>query len=202
MAERMWRSLATAGALALLMFGGGCADQAQKREDDLAELLAWFPGHYDNGAQVQHDVQSGVKPPHDHVALLVMPAHTPRLGHHIFYVQEMAPDNPERIMSQRMFSFDIDEKRGIIGLMYNFVEPLRWRDGVRDSRMFTSVMADDVAPVGCELIWTRSGEHFTASHDPKHCHRAGSDAATSGPEATLSADAFTLSGYEFKKSAH
>jgi len=197
----MWRTLAAASALALMLLGGACADQAQKREDDLAELLSWLPGRYDNGAQAQHDAQAGVPAPHDRVALLIMPVSTPRLGHHIFYVQEMAPDNPERIMSQRMFSFDIDEQRGIIGLMYNFIEPLRWRDGARDPRLFTSVMADDVAPVGCELVWTRSGEQFTARHDPKHCHRSGGGGGT-GPEATLSADALTLSGYEFRKGAH
>lgn len=201
MAEQTWRSLAAASALALLLLGVGCADQAQKREDDLAELLSWLPGRYDNGVQAQHDAQARVQAAHDHVALLVMPVSTPRLGHHVFYLQEMAPDNPERIMSQRMFSFDIDEKRGIIGLMYNFIEPLRWRDGARDARMFTSVMAEDVAPVGCELIWTRSGDEFTAHHDPKHCHRTGGG-SVSGPEATLSAEQLTLSGYEFRKGAH
>ena len=103
-------------------------------------------------------------------------------------------------MSERMFSFDIDENRGIVGLMYTFVEPVRWRGGVRNPQLFTSVMTDDVSPIGCELIWKRSGETFTANHDPKHCHRAGGDAA-SGPEATLSADTLTLAGFEFKKNA-
>jgi len=191
---RAARALLLTGALLL----GACASEGQRREDDLAELLAWLPGRYDNAAQAQREQQAGLHPGHDRIELQVIPVDTPRLGHHVFYVQENAPDNPERVMSERLFSFDIDEKRGIIGLMYNFADPLRWRDGARAPQMFTSVMADDMVPVGCELIWKRSGETFSAAYDPKHCHRAGASGA-SGPEATLTADSLTFSGYEFKK---
>lgn len=201
MVEAAARRLATAALVSLALLGGGCANQEKVKEDDLADLISWLPGRYDNLAQVQHDEQTGVRPPHEAVALLVRPAQTPRLGHHVFYVQEMAPDNAERIMSQRMFSFDIDEKRGVIGLMYTFVEPVRWREAVHNPQMLTGVMTEDVAPVGCELIWKRSGESFTATHDPKHCHRAGG-ADAGGPDATLTPDTLTLAGFEFKRSAH
>jgi hypothetical protein len=199
-------SLARCSAVALLAavtLLAGCAAEreAKQRDEDLADLISWLPGRYDNLAQVRHDEQSGVRPPHEAIALLVRPAQTPRLGHHVFYVQEMAPDNAERIMSQRMFSFDTDEKRGVIGLMYTFVEPVRWRDVVRNPQMLTGVMTEDVSPVGCELIWKRSGDTFTASHDPKHCHRAGGP-ESSGPDATLTPETLTLAGYEFRRSAH
>jgi CpeT/CpcT family (DUF1001) len=198
MVEARTGRLAATALIALSLLGGGCADQEKVKEDDLAELIAWFPGHYDNLAQVQHDEKTGVHPVHEAVALLVRPAQTPRLGHHVFYVQEMAPDNAERIMSQRMFSFDIDEKRGVIGLMYTFTEPVRWREAAHNPQMLTGVMTEDVAPVGCELIWKKSGESFTADHDPKHCHRAGGP-DVSGHEATLTPDTLTLGGYEFRK---
>lgn len=203
MAETTWRRLALLSLLAGALLLVGCAAQKRERErqDNLADVLAWFPGRYDNVAQAERDEKSGVHPPHAKVAILVIPVQTPRLGHHVFYAQEMAADDPKRVMSERMFSFDIDEDRGIIGLMYDFAEPRRWRDGQLNPQIFTGVLPEDVAPVGCELIWKRSGEQFTANHDPKHCHRAGGGAAT-GPEATLSADALTLSGYEFRKSAH
>jgi hypothetical protein len=201
MAESNWRGIAAACLLAAALMLSGCAAQKREREraEDLADVLAWFPGHYDNLAQAEHDEKTGVHTPHDRVAILIIPVQTPRLGHHLFYAQEMAADDPKRVLSERMFSFDIDEERGIIGLMYNFAEPRRWRDGQLNPSIFTIVMAEDVAPVGCELIWKRSGEQFVANHDTKHCHRAGGS-ATSGPDATLSAEALTLSGYEFRKS--
>ncbi len=197
MVSRAGRSAALVLAAAALL--GACAAEreAKQRDEDLADVITWFPGHYDNIAQVQREQKSGVQPAHDRVALLVMPTQTPRLGHHVFYVQEMDPDNPERIMSQRMFSFDTDEKKGVVGLMYSFVEPVRWREAARNPPMLTGVMTDDVAPVGCELLWKRSGDGFTAGHDPKHCHRAGGGADK--PDAVLTADTLTLGGYEFRK---
>lgn len=203
MAENIRHRLAAVIMLAGALILVGCAAQKREREraDDLADVLAWFPGRYDNVAQAEHDAKSGVAKPHDKVSLIIIPTDTPRLGHHVFFAQEMAADNAKRVLSERMFSFDIDDERGIIGLMYNFAEPRRWRDGQLNPSIFTVVMSEDVAPVGCELVWKRKGDGFEANHDPKHCHRAGGP-ADSGPEATLSADVLTLSGYEFRKSGH
>src|SRR5262249_49752646 len=105
MADRSTGTLALLAALVLALARGACADQQQKHGADLADLRAMFPGRYDNAPQAEHDEKTGVKPAHDRVQLLVIPVNTPRLGHHVFYVQENAPDNAERIMSQRMFSF-------------------------------------------------------------------------------------------------
>jgi hypothetical protein len=201
MVSRTLGTAVLALAAALLLTSCAAEREAKQRDEDLADLISWLPGRYDNLAQVQHDEKTGVRPPHEAIALLVRPAQTPRLGHHVFYVQEMAPDNAERIMSQRMFSFDIDEKRGVIGLMYTFVEPVRWREAVHNPQMLTGIMTEDVSPVGCELIWTRKGDTFTANHDPKHCHRAGG-ADASGADATLTPESLTLAGYEFRRSAH
>ena len=201
MVKRAGRTAVLVLAAATLLAACAAQRESKQRDEDLSDLISWLPGRYDNLAQVQHDDKTGVRPPHEAIALLVRPAQTPRLGHHVFYVQEMAPDNAERIMSQRMFSFDIDEKRGVVGLMYTFVEPVRWREAVHNPQMLTSVMTEDVSPVGCELIWKRSGDSFTASHDPKHCHRAGGP-ASAGPDATLTPETLTLAGYEFRRSAH
>jgi outer membrane murein-binding lipoprotein Lpp len=195
------RALIGAAAVLLALALSGCSSQGKVREDDLAELLSWLPGHYDTVAQAQRDEKSAIRPGHDRLALLIVPVYVPRIGHHVFFVEEMADDNAERVMSERLFSFDIDEKRGIIGLMYNFIEPLRWRGAPRTPQMLTSVMSEDVAPVGCELIWTRKGETFTAYHDPQHCHRAAAD-VTVGPEAQLTPNSLKLGDFEFKKTAH
>ena len=201
MAEHPWRRRGLLALIAALVLLAGCAAQKRERQrqDDLADLLAWFPGHYDNLAQVEHDEKTGAHPVHDKVAILIIPTDTPRLGHHVFFAQEMVADDPRRVLSERMFSFDLDDERGIVGLMYNFAEPARWRDGQNNPSIFTVVMSDDVAPVGCELIWKKSGEQFNANHDAKHCHRAGGP-ANSGPDAALSAETLTLSGYEFRRS--
>ena len=97
---------AMAAALALL---GACADQTKLRESELTQLLAWLPGNYDNTAQADSDPLRRVQPPHNRIALIIVKVYTPRLGHHVFYVQEMAADDPRRVMSERMFSFKVDD---------------------------------------------------------------------------------------------
>jgi hypothetical protein len=176
-------------ALGLL---GACADQTKLRESELTQLLGWLPGRYDNTTQADSDAQRGLQPPHDRIALIIVKVYTPRLGHHVFYVQEMAADDPRRVMSERLFSFKVDEKRGILESVYTFAEPLRWRDGQRNIELFTSVVTEDVQSVpGCELGWRKAGEQFIASYDPKLCHNTGG-AAPGESAAQLSADSLSL----------
>ena len=182
---------AAATAIAALGLLGACADQTKLRESELTQLLGWLPGRYDNTAQADSDAQRGVQPPHDRIALIIVKVYTPRLGHHVFYVQEMAADDPRRVMSERMFSFTVDEKRGIVETVYTFTEPLRWRDGQRNIELFTSVVTEDVQSAGCELLWKKSGEQFSATHDAKLCHSTGG-AAPGESAAQLSADSLSL----------
>jgi hypothetical protein len=198
MAEAARAALAAATVLAALGLLNACADQSKLRESELTQLLDWLPGRYDNTAQADSDAQRGVQPPHDRIALIIVKVYTPRLGHHVFYGQEMAADDPRRVMSERMFSFKVDEKRGIVETVYTFTEPLRWRDGQRNIELFTSVVTEDVQSVpGCELVWKKVGEQFTATQDPKRCRDSAT--AAGAPAAELSAGSLTLAGYRLRK---
>ena len=123
--------------------------------------------------------------------------YTPRLGHFVYYAQETATDNPLRLFSQRMWSFQVDEKRGIVETLYHLVEPLRWRDGQQNKDLFTSLFIDDVQPEACQLVWKRKGDGFVATHDPKLCPDAAARAGT--PLAELSAGELTVGDYKFRK---
>jgi hypothetical protein len=192
MADTRATALAWVAVLAL----AACANEAKKRDAELAELLNWLPGSYDNGAQASTDPQAGVQPPHAHVALTIVKVYTPRLGHHVLYAQENAPDDPRRVMSERLFSFEIDEKRGIVQSVYTFAEPLRWRDGLEHSELFTSVVTDDVRTIpGCELVWKKLGERFSAAPERAHCP----DPVTAAVTAELSTETLELAGYRFRK---
>jgi hypothetical protein len=190
MAERArctpWLALALAGAAL-----AGCATEAKKRDAELTQLLGWLPGSYENTAQA-----NSASPPRARVALLVAKVYTPRLGHHVLFAQETAADDPRRVMSGHIFSFKVDDKRGILESVYTFAEPLRWRDGPEHLDLFTGVVAEDVLSVpGCELVWKKDGERFTAATDPKLCHDSSAAAVT----AELSSDSLDLAGYHFRK---
>ncbi len=166
----MARIGAALGCLALAALSSSCATQQKTRDAELTELLVLLAGHYDNTGQVQSDLQHGVRPPHDPLALAIVPVDNPLIGEHVFYVQEMAADDPRRVMVQRIWTFGSDDK-GLIQSVWTLKEPLRWRDAQQDPDILTSLTSRDISPVrGCNLTWKKSGEKFTASNNPKTCH--------------------------------
>jgi hypothetical protein len=173
----------------------GCTDQTKVHQGELTSLLAILPGHYDNTAQAEADVRGGVHPAHEAVALTITHVYTPRLGHYVYYAQETAADNPNRVLSEKMYGFQVDEKRGIVETIYEFVEPLRWRNGQQNKDLFTSVTIEDVQPEGCQLLWKRKDERFVATHDAKICP----DAPGAAPVAELSAGMLNIGDYKFRK---
>jgi len=154
----------------------GCAAQKleKQRDDDLKELTRWLPGAYDDTRQADSDAKQGIRPPHDRVQLAVVRIPAPRLGHNAFYVQEMAADDPQRVMSERFWSFKVDEDKGIVQTIYTPKEPVRWRDGQNTPDLFTGITVEDVETVpGCELIWKKVDKQFAGTNDPKKCHMPG-----------------------------
>jgi CpeT/CpcT family (DUF1001) len=193
--RREWASAAVAATATVLAVLCACATQEKQDKGELLALLAVLPGTYDNTAQSEADVRNGVRPVHDAVTLTITHVETPRLGHYVYYVQETAADEPNRVLSQRMFSFKVDEKRGIVETLYELNEPLRWRDGQRDKELFTSMMTTDVQAEGCQLFWKKKDNGFVATHDPKAC-------PTGGIEAEFSAGVLTIGDYKFRKARH
>ena len=183
--------------LATLLLLGGCTDQTKVHEDELTQLLAVFPGHYDNTAQVEADLRAHAHPPHDAIALTITHVYTPRLGHHVYYAQEAAADDPRRVFSQKMYSFTVDDKRGIVETLYALAEPLRWRDGQLNKDMFTGMVMEDVQPEACQLLWKSKDSGFVATHDPKVCPDAGHGALLT--QAAFADGVLTIGDYKFRR---
>jgi hypothetical protein len=189
---RVLAALACCAALA----APGCAGKPPATEADLTLMLTMLPGRYDNRAQAEADVKSGIHPAHEAVALVIIHVYTPRLGHYVYYAQESAADDPRRVLSQKMYAFQLDEKRGIVETMYEFVDPLRWRDGYQSKDLFTAVQTEDVQPEGCQLLWKKKGDGFVAAHDQKICPDSGGDAAAA-TQMQLVAGALDVGDYKF-----
>jgi hypothetical protein len=109
----------------------------------------------------------------------------------------MAADDPRRVLSQKMYSFRVDDKRGIVMTLYQFIEPLRWRDGQQNKELFTGIVAEDVQTEACELLWKREGERYVATHDPKICPDVGDSPALH--QAELGAGTLSIGDYKFRK---
>jgi hypothetical protein len=197
--RRRLAGLCAALGCGVLLALGGCAagDKPKEKESDLLVMLTMLPGRYDNSAQADLDARNNVHPAHESVVLVIIHVYTPRLGKYVYYVQESAADDPRRILSQKMYGFQLDDRRGIVATLYEFNEPGRWRDGYLNKDLFTSVQMEDVQPEGCALIWKKKGDGFVAAHDPKVCPDSGGAAAA--PQMELSAGALSVGDYKFRK---
>ncbi len=191
-----YRRFAAAALGAVLAVVGGCKDEGKIREAEMTQLLALLPGEYDNRAQAALDVRNGAQPSHEAVTLTITRVYTPRLGHHVYYAQENVADDARRVLGEKMLSFEVDEKRGIVETTYEFVEPQRWRDGQQNKDLFTSVVTEDVQPEACVLIWKGEAGHYVATHDPKVCPDPGGGTTTL---AEFTAGALSLGDYKFRK---
>jgi hypothetical protein len=182
-----------------LLMLGGCADGGGKpdkmTEADLLLMLTMLPGRYDNGAQAEADVHGNIHPAHEGVTLIITHVFTPRLGHYVYSAQESALDDARRVLGQKMWSFELDEKRGLVQTLYEINEPARWRDGYLNKDLFTSMQMEDVQPEGCRLIWKKKADGFAAAHDPKAC--PDSAAAPAAPQMELTAGALAVGDYKF-----
>jgi CpeT/CpcT family (DUF1001) len=176
-----WRRAALLAALLL----SACAsyNQEKKNTAELATLTVWLPGTYENG-------------PKD-ITLKVTRVDAQHIGKNVFYAEESASNDPNRIETQRLFYFQVDEQHGtLIETIYKLNEPARWREGGHDKELFDAILPDDVHSIrGCQLLWIKTSELYSGvrSHG---CHD------TSGlttDKAWLTDQALTLGLVEYKK---
>ncbi len=199
---RLARACAALGCAALLALGacasGGGKGGKKASEADLLVMLTMLPGRYDNSVQADLDVRDNVHPAHESVVLVITHVFTPRLGKYVYDAQESAANDPRRILSHKMYGFELDEKRHrIVQTLYELNEPGRWRDGYLNKDLFTSLEMEDVQPEGCVLVWEKKGDGFAAAHDPKACPDSAAAAAT--PQMELAAGALAVGDYKFRK---
>jgi CpeT/CpcT family (DUF1001) len=158
----------------------GCASTEEKPDVVLQELVQMFPGHYDNTAQVQADIAHGVQPPHEALALDIVPIEAIMIGENVFYVQESIAGDPKRVLGQKVVMFGV-VKKDIVQSDFSLNEPQRWRNGQFNPDLFKGIMTQDVHTTkGCSLRWKRDESKFVGSNDPKTCHgRVGGAGAMS-----------------------
>lgn len=163
---------AVATFLIALTVVAGCTGQTKLREAELSQLAQWLPGRYDNLEQAQGDARRGGAP-HEALAMVIVPIYAPVLGKYAFYSQEMAADDPRRVTAQRVIAFDLAGDK-LVQSMFALAEPVRWRDAHLNPDLFKALIPhQDVRPLaGCELVWKKDGERFTAANDPARCRIA------------------------------
>jgi CpeT/CpcT family protein DUF1001 len=169
---RLLLCLLLSAAVVSSLFACAARRQTKEQELNLVQMMRWLPGTYSNVAQHEADVKAG-KPPHEALAIAIVPIDSPIMGPHAFYLQEMAADDPRRVMLQQVLSFELTDQGKIKESVATLVEPRRWRDGHLNPELFTAMVVEDLVPLsGCDLFWTRSSEGFVGADEPLRCHTA------------------------------
>jgi hypothetical protein len=147
---------------------GGLQYDFTRGETALTELVAMLPGSYDNLAQARAAAD------HPSLRLVIAPVQAPLVGDNVFYVQEMAADDPRRVLAQRLYVLNTVPKSEFLALtQLDFIEPARWRDGHLNRDLFRGMVMEDLRlRTGCDLLWKRSDAGFSATNNPQQCRTA------------------------------
>jgi CpeT/CpcT family (DUF1001) len=139
------------GAAAML---AACTSQEELRQAEVRDLALLLPGVYSNSTQV----------------LVIMNIFAPMMSGNLLFVRETAADDARRVISERVWSLDVNANNHVVATVYTLGQPDRWRNGVEDPELFRSMMQQDVRQVaGCELIWEKTAHGYNATSASPHC---------------------------------
>lgn len=175
----------------------GCASRPDPGVEFAAELARMLGGSYDNLAQAR----AGGAPMA--LRLVVAPVRAPRIGEHVFYVQEMAADDARRVLSQRLLVLrpSVEGERALLSTA-DLTEPVRWRDGHLNRELFLGMLPEDLRPrSGCDVLVTRSAAGFTGSGGTGCRIAAAGTGETLRVEQRLELDADGLALLELRRDA-
>ncbi len=180
-----------------LLLLAACAAQPERGEVFATQLAAMLPGSYDNLAQAR--TGGG----HSALHLVIAPVQAAQVGKYVFYVQEMAADDPRRVFAQYLLVLRPaeDGERALLSTA-DLVETSRWRDGHLNRDLFKSMLAQDVRPrLGCDVLVTRSGSGFTGAGSNGCRISAPGTGETLRVERRLELDADGIALFELQRDA-
>ncbi|MEM7049266.1 MAG: chromophore lyase CpcT/CpeT [Acidobacteriota bacterium] len=148
----------------LLMVPPAAADHHAEADldADLAQMMEWFTGEFDNFWQARTEKAEEVEEPHGRIHSIFAPVSWPELGEHVFYVQQYADGDPDKIYRQRLYSFRPNaEEKAIELVIYAPPDPAAVKDAHLDSSKLEGIEVSDLKSYpGCEVYWQRRDDHF------------------------------------------
>lgn len=133
-------------------------------EADMAEMLEWFEGRFDNDREVFFAESSGIPPEgrNGRIHSIFRRVDLPAFGEHVFYVEQYAGNDPANIYRQRIYTFSVDYQVNAIRLdIHAPHHPVSLRGAWRDASLLVGLTpADAVSYPGCEVYWRRRENQF------------------------------------------
>lgn len=173
--------LAAAGLTVLAVISGASAIQAQTPlEKDLEQIMAWWPGSYNNDRQIAAVEQAAAAASGNYTGevwraddtgfggYLHVTSHYFRLdladiGDHVLYVEEYRDGSPDKIYRQRIYLLSIDEKEQTIRVnLATFKDREKYLGAYKDLSMLEGLTKDDISPFPevCDLLVEQRGNRY------------------------------------------
>lgn len=181
MTARVLRSVRL--ALCLWLFGvGGIAFAADPSplQQDLEQIMRWWPGTYSNDRQVAEVERLAEEAESNYTGevwrvdgtgmggYLNVTSHyirldRPDLGDNVLYVEEYRDGDPNEVYRQRIYTLTIDEVEQVIRVtLSNFKDRQKYRGAYRDISKLVDLTPEDLQPFPpiCDLLVEQRGNRY------------------------------------------
>jgi hypothetical protein len=135
-------------------------------DKDMAKMLEWFPGRYDNDLQVYFDGELNTPQANRNgrIHSIFAPVALPAFGPNVFYVEQYADGDPTKIYRQRIYRFTADYTENAVKLEIFAPSPeqaLAMKGGFGDATKLVGLSpANMTLYPGCEVFWRRQENQF------------------------------------------
>jgi hypothetical protein len=190
----------SAAVLGLVVIGSSSAHAQNALDRDLAQMLEWFAGEFDNNQQVfvENETNTPAAERHERIHSIFTKVDLPAFGPHVFYVQQYQDNDPAKIYRQRLYTFSPDVAAGAIVLrIMSFPDDKAVLDAHQDPAKLKAITPQAMRNLpGCEVYWKREGEAFIGSMRLGACRvtsRASGQAITIMDDLRLTANEIWIS---------
>jgi len=146
---------------------------ADRHARDLVILTTWFEGQFDNDEQLWFEQdyrwQGNESDKHRRNHATHIRLDMPKIGEHVFFVEEYLDNDPENVWRRRLVSFDSHAERGLRLKLY-FIKDNSIFESANPLDTIKNYDLDDVSDLpGCDIWFVREGEQYKGMMEPQAC---------------------------------
>ena len=159
----------------LLFFFSFNVLKAQNLGNDLAEMLTFFTGEFDNFQQVWKEKEDKINDSlrHEHIHSIFLPVKMAGLGENVFFVKQYMDGDTDKIYRMRVYNFTEDKTEKAVRLdIYTFKEEAKFKNANLDPSVLKDLKAENFTTMdGCGVFWKKEKEGvFVGYMKPKACN--------------------------------
>lgn len=154
---------------------------AQTPEGQLAQIMDWWPGDYNNDAQLARLEAEGKpiwrtddtgKGGHIEVASHYRTVDLPAFGENVLYLEEIRDGDPSNIFRQRIYSLAVDPETNAVRVtLWNFKDRKKYVGAYQDLSRLNDLTPDQMTNFGrnCDLVTRVESDKYHLGMNGKDC---------------------------------